>query len=181
MKSSCQSVIVVFQHTYCSKRTLNQQPRPSFLPQIVLLGPSYCNRSKTSTTFEEYASLTIHFRRTADRKNPWLWVVRPPFRHFVEGYFVPLLCAHYCSSQYARKTSSIREVMCLMTLYSSPLASILTHVLACSQARALQRKIAPLFSLFFCIVVIFLWKLHLIITPNKYCAEPVLGQGFKGK
>ena len=73
------------------------------------------------------------------------------------------------------ETSSIREVMCLMTLYSSPLASILTHVSACSQARALQRKIAPLFSLFFWVVVIVLWKLYLITIPNKYRAEPVLG------
>ena len=42
---------------------------------MFLLWPNNDNGSKTSTLFEEYASLPIHFRRTADKKNPWLWVV----------------------------------------------------------------------------------------------------------
>ena len=45
------------------------------MASIVVLRPNHYNGSKITTMFEEYASLTIHFRRTADRKNPWLWVV----------------------------------------------------------------------------------------------------------
>ena len=45
------------------------------MASIVFLRLNHYNGSKIATMFEEYASLTIHFRRTADRKNPWLWVV----------------------------------------------------------------------------------------------------------
>ena len=48
--------------------------------------------------FEEYASLTIHFRRTADRKNPWLWVVAAATRHrprAVTGYIIPTVKTAY--------------------------------------------------------------------------------------
>ena len=45
------------------------------MASIVFLRLNHYNGSKIATMFEEYASPTIHFRRTADRKNPWLWVV----------------------------------------------------------------------------------------------------------
>ena len=51
------------------------------MASIVFLRLNHYNGSKIATMFEEYASLTIHFRRTADRKNPWLWVVP----HFLGG------------------------------------------------------------------------------------------------
>ena len=59
------------------------------MASIVVLRLNHYNGSKITTMFEEYASLTIHFRRTADRKNPWLWVVKWSLRgEFGENWYM---------------------------------------------------------------------------------------------